>query len=240
MARLSFLAFASVLLLLLSFPTPTSAFFLFQWLFGGGDDSCADIASVNNFDLSAFIARSWYIQRQQVNTYQSPDRLFCVVATYDEEGKSQWFQPAITVRNFSAGKNNASPSSTELCATKTDRDGQLRVAPCFLPSFFGGPYWAVATDYNTYAIVTGGKLTTPGSCKDDAGELCTTPDEGSIFDPLSFVGNNQGLWFFTRDRMPSAAVMTMLEDKAAELGICTTDMLPVVQAGCDYIGAQIK
>jgi lipocalin len=167
--------------------------------------------------------------------------LSCVVATYDEEKQSQWFQPAITVRNYATGANNASPSSTSLCATKTDRLGQLVVAPCFLPSFFGGPYWVVATDYTSYAIVTGGKLTTPGSCADDAADqLCTTPDEASITDPLSFVGNNQGLWFLTRDRMPSATVMTTLENKAAELGICTADMLSVVQTGCDYSGAKIK
>jgi lipocalin len=242
MARLSS-SFLAVLLLALALPTPTSAFFLFDlfgWLFGKGND-CADISSVDNFDLSAFIAKSWYVQRQQVNTYQPPDRLFCVVATYEEvPGQTQWFQPAISVRNYAAGPGvNVAGSLTQLCATRTDRPGQLRVAPCFLPSFFGGPYWVVATDNTSYAIVTGGKLVTPGSC-DDGDNLCTTRDDPTIKDPLSFVGNNQGLWFFTRVPNPPAAVLELLEEKAAELGICTADMLPVVQAGCDYSGAQIK
>jgi lipocalin len=232
------LRFITVIVFLLSYPLASSAF-IFQWLFG---PSCKTISSVDDFDLEAYISRSWYIQRQQVNTYQSKEDLFCVVATYDDESKSQWFQLAYSVRNYSnkGGVNQDSQTNgMVLCATQTGRAGQLVVAPCFLPSLFGGPYWVVATDYVNYAIVTAGKLTTRGSCDNQSG-LCTTLDEASIFDPLSFVGNNQGLWFFTRAQMPSSQVMNMMEAKAVELGICTADMVAVVQQGCSYAGARIK
>jgi lipocalin len=231
-------------LLVLTFPNPTVS--LLDWIFGGDSNSCPEIASVDNFDLDAYIAKSWYVQRQQVNSYQPADSLFCLVATYSLDGRDQWGQEAITVRNYNNdGGVNQSPTNPDmvLCATQTDRAGQLIVAPCFLPSLLGGKYWVVATDYNNYAIVTGGSLTERGSCDDDDDDdgLCTTRQAASVLDPLSFViGNNQGLWFLTRSSNPTAALLQQMEEVAAALGICTADMLPVVHAGCSYTGATIK
>lgn len=216
-------------------------------LFGGSGPTCPSVTPVvENFDIDEYIEASWYIQRQQVNTYQSADTLFCVVATYEREGRQQWFQEAITVINFSneGGVNEGARAGTGfggLCATLGEGEmaGSLRVAPCFLPPFLGGPYWVVAYSPGSWAIITGGQLSVLGSCGEEEG-VCTTRESGSIFDPLSFIGNNQGLWFFTRDPLPDASVLEEMEAAAASLGICTANMLDVVHEGCTYEGTTIK
>ena len=39
-----------------------------------------------NFNLTAYGRKSWYIQAQQVESYQPLDSLYCVTATYDLDG----------------------------------------------------------------------------------------------------------------------------------------------------------
>ena len=226
-------------LLLIAF-VRTNAFF--DSLFG---PDCQAVSPVADFDVDEYIEASWYVQRQQPNMYQPADTLFCVVATYEKEGRRQFFfQEAITVNNFSneGGVNvgGRGGGGFGLCATtRSSTTGELAVAPCILPAFLGGPYWVVAYSPGRWAIVTGGQPNVEGSCSAEA-DLCTTRESFSILDPLTIVGNNQGLWFFTRDPMPDSTLIDEMEAAALDLGICTSNMLDVVHEGCTYDGAIIK
>jgi len=196
-------------------------------------DECPEVSPVADFDIDEYIAKTWYVQRQQVTSYQPASDLFCVTATYDKEGKKQYFKDAITVRNYANdGAVNTGGGNFELCAV-VKGTARLSVSPCFLPPFVGGPYWivAVASDYS-YAIIVGGQPKERGQC--EAG-LCTTKEGGFLT-----LGNGEGLWFFTRERFPEASVLEALENEAAALGLCTASMLDVVHEGCEYEGAKIK
>jgi lipocalin len=216
--------------------SPTSAFFF--GLFNRND--CPDVNPPSDFDEDEYISKTWYIQRQQVNSYQSERDLFCVIATYEKTGRLNWLRKAITVRNYGNrdSVNNRSGGGPALCATRpifNSSPAKLVVTPCFLPpSLFGGPYWvaAVAEDYS-WAIVTGGPLTVDGECGAEE-DFCTTKTRGTLF------GIGQGLWFLTRDQFPGALVIPAMEAKALELGICTAAMKNVVHEGCNYEGAFIK
>ena len=50
-------------------------------------NTCPAVATQGNFNLTEWIRASWYIQQQQVTGYQSPEDLFCVLATYELEGR---------------------------------------------------------------------------------------------------------------------------------------------------------
>lgn len=119
----------------------------------------------------SFDAASWYIHMQQVNAYQKPAELHCVVATYNHDNRSSvpFFSGAVvSVYNYANvgsvnGKAEGSPSGMVLCARMRNPNryvvarslvpsrhffsrspSELTVAPCFLPNFLGGPYWVVA------------------------------------------------------------------------------------------------
>merc|ERR1740138_1575308 len=57
---------------------------------GGGSDKkkpqCPVVRPVAGFDVDRYIARSWYVQKQQTNGYQRAEDLFCVTATYSKRG----------------------------------------------------------------------------------------------------------------------------------------------------------
>merc|ERR1740138_660577 len=57
---------------------------------GGGSDKkklqCPVVRPVAGFDVDRYIARSWYVQKQQTNGYQGEEDLFCVTATYSKRG----------------------------------------------------------------------------------------------------------------------------------------------------------
>jgi lipocalin len=153
--------------------------------------------------------------------------------------------PKLEIVQFHNGQNgggvNENPYIARCSATHTQAmGGQFRMHVPFVPAFLAGPRWIVDTDYDTYAILTGGPLTVRGSC-DEISELCTLPQRAEVFpSPLSFVGNDQGLWFFTRDPMPPASLLEQMEEKANDMGICTAAMLDVIHEGCTYAGANIK
>merc|ERR1719247_2883416 len=87
---------------------------------GGGSDTkkpqCPVVRPVAGFDVERYIAKSWYVQKQQTNGYQSEEDLFCVTATYNKrDGKSD-----------KSGKSGKSDSDSE----KSSKAG--------LGSYFGG------------------------------------------------------------------------------------------------------
>jgi lipocalin len=211
-------------------------------LFG---NSCTKIETPDDFDVDKYIEKSWYIQRQQTNTYQPEDDLYCIVATYSKEGERQWGRRAITVRNYanSGAVNGPSPNGDfKLCATPRFRfrkPAELRVAPCYVPASLGGDYWVVAFDPDyEWAIVTAGQPDQEGACSADS-SLCTLREECKI-GFLPCVGNGQGLWFFTQAQSPDPSIIDAMEAKALELGICTANMRDVVHEGCNYDGATLK
>lgn len=205
-------------------------------------NDCPKLTPPADFDLDEYVKQTWYIQKQQPISYLPESDFYCVAATYDLEGKKQWFREAVSVRNYASRdriNNSNNAGNFTLCATRFDPDDEpakLMVSPCFLPPRLGGPYWivAVADDYS-WAIVTGGQPDREGECGEESG-LCTTAS-GSRF---TLLGNDQGLWFFTRAQVADELTMLAMEAKALELGICTAGMKDVVQEGCLYEGAVIK
>ena len=89
-------------------------------------------------------------------------------------------------------------SGDKICAKGTDDEdtANLKVVPCFLPTFLVGPYWVLAYDEDEgYALVSGGQPTikTPDGCKNGSGT------------------NNSGLWMFGKWQRGRGAVRQ--EDK---------------------------
>merc|ERR1712050_275137 len=46
---------------------------------------CPAVQPVQPFDLAEYVRATWYVQEQQVTSYQPEDSLQCVVATYEDE-----------------------------------------------------------------------------------------------------------------------------------------------------------
>jgi hypothetical protein len=250
--RASFLA---VLVLLLVYPVPTSALFeqltyalteiinfILNRIIG---PKCKTLPTIPDFDFNRYIARSWFTQKFQATEYIDYSERFCMVETYFADESA--YQKA-TIAKFHTGQGgggvNVNPYLVKnRCLTPYgDKGGQFKVAFCFLPSFLiflGGPWYVVDTDYDNYAIVTAGPLTKRSDC-DDASGLCTVPNRGELADPGSWFGQRQGIYFFTRAKMPSAALMAQIEQKALDLGICTVAMIDTVHKDCTYEGAEIK
>merc|ERR1719198_867728 len=100
-----------------------------------------------------------------------------------------------------------------LCARVPDSDetSKLAVAPCFLPTFFAGPYWILKAKEDSagqyeWAIVVGGQPTEKMS-----DGLCTTKIDGT---------NKQEMYASLK-----------------EAGISRQRLNPVAQIGCNYTGA---
>jgi len=66
-------------------PMPSRAFL---------SSDCPKVKPVPDLNITEFTRASWYVQEQQVTSYQSEDQLNCVVATYDA-GKSGWWEPPL-------------------------------------------------------------------------------------------------------------------------------------------------
>merc|ERR1712048_1324252 len=96
-------------------------------------------------------------------------------------------------------------SGDTLCANIVDAStGKLAVAPCFLPTFAGGPYWII--DYSEeegYAIITGGEPTieSNGACSTGTGV------------------NDAGFWIFTRQQQRDDALVEKAKQIAASKGL---------------------
>jgi len=203
---------------------------------------CPRVAPVHNFDLARYVEKSWFIQMQQVNPYQSANQLYCVAATYERD------EHAAFVNVFNYGNNdrvNGAPQTSygnvfsRLCAKVRARDdtAELAVAPCFLRKigvfdWLAGPYWVIAMDKVNYewAIVSGGQ---PGVVKQTDPVKCTTRDD---------TVNGSGLWLFTRVQTgPRAEELTrQMLAVLDSMGVFTGDLKKVVQEGCKYEGANLK
>jgi len=201
----------------------------------------------DEFDLDEYIAKTWYVQRQQPNVYQDEDDLFCVTATYERT----LFGGAVKVNNYQneGGVNSGASEGAEgfyrifgqfagLYARQVE-GGEIRVAPGALGiqvPIADGPYWvvAVADDYN-WAIIVGGQPDQIRENNETSTVTCTTQEEGDNI--LDFTG---GLWFFSRERFASNETLATMEATLADLGIYGGDMIDVVHEECEYVGAILK
>jgi hypothetical protein len=222
----------SVAVLLLNLTTAQSWGFLSQ---------CPKVKPARDLNLTEYTRASWYVQEQQVNAYQSEAQLQCVVATYDVGSSDFWSPPAfyrgqlLSVYNYYEGgrptvDQDGNPTG-RLCATlpKKNKPSKLAVAPCFLPTLFGGRYWVIHVEADAqgkyeWAIVSGG----PPQNKYEDG--CTTGT--GYFD--------SGLWIFSRRRTLPASKLELAREKLVQLGYTLHLLKPVRQGDCSYDGAYIK
>lgn len=204
-------------------------------------DACPEVNPPTELNLTEYTRKTWYIQRQQLNSYQPEEDLYCITATYELGVRRQWGRQAISVTNVAdrGQVNNPIGGGPALCATQRNarrEPGKLRVAPCFLPPVFAGDYWVAVLDEDyRWAIITGGQPNRKGACGEDV-DLCTTKLPGR----LPSLGNGQGLWFLTRVSVADDELLEEIELAAANAGICTANMLNVTQQGCTYEGRDIK
>jgi hypothetical protein len=201
---------------------------------------CPDVQLQTNppVNLTEYSRASWYIQQQQVNGYQRPEDLYCVVATYNFDNYSH--VPLFSGRvlsvynyaNFNSTNGSSINNSTVLCARQpnSSHPERLLVAPCFLPNFFGGPYWIMAAGPNStryeWAVVIGGQPTVR-----TGNYTCTTRMEGF---------NNAGLWIFSRNQTMNTSTLNHVRSIIANHNISTDHLLNVTQEGCSYRDIFIK
>ncbi|KAI8839933.1 Calycin-like protein [Chytridium lagenaria] len=185
--------------------------------------------AVTDFSLPAYLGQ-WYIQAQMPTQGLPATWNHCTTAVYTQSSES-----TISVFNFvriGAVDGPAQQTTPNLKGTIRDasRPSKVSVGPEFLPGFLGGPYWVVATgpivngEYQ-WSIVSG------GAPNQESNGKCVA---NSPFAQIIQVPNGQGLWIFTRERLPGADAIKALRSKMVELGLDETLALPVKHEGCTY------
>jgi hypothetical protein len=214
-----------------------------------GELQCPDIVPLGNgtdeFDLDEFIAKSWFVQKQQVNGYQNETDLYCLVTTY--VNRSDGYMDYYNYGNVDEVNGElptiydtveGSGVLADWCAGQ-DRygGGLLRISPCVLRPLLervGIPHWviAVADDYS-WAIVSGGE---PDTIRQTVPTiLCSTKTNiTNVFDT-----SGSGLWLLTRERTASNDTIAEMEQVLVDMGVYTGDLLYVEQEGCNYTNATI-
>merc|ERR1719231_42033 len=103
-------------------------------------------------------------------SYLPENNFFCVAARYEVAGDSK-----VKVFNYlNVDEVNGKVMSTNICGTVEDQaqPAELTVAPCFLPTFLGGPYWILYFDNEAgLGLVSGGQPTieTENGCRTGTG-----------------------------------------------------------------------
>jgi hypothetical protein len=206
----------------------------------GNNNKCSNIKLQTNppINLTEYIHSSWYIQQQQLTSYQRVDDLYCVVATYNKDNYSKvpfFSGNIISVYNYANSgsvNGNITNNSTILCARQPNNNypEKLLVAPCFLPNILGGPYWILAAgpySYNyNWAIVIGGQ---PNNYVGN--NTCTTSEDKI---------NNSGLWLFSRKQVLDEQSLNEMYNILEKQNISTQLLRNVTQYGCNYTNAFIK
>lgn len=183
------------------------------------EDECPQVQTQADFKLTTFISKRWYAQKQMVVDYLPEDSFNCVTAMYTpREPQFPWWSYSINVENR-ATKDDGERMDADLCATGADDAdaAKLKVAPCFLPSVVAGPYWVLAhNEEEGYALISGGQPTikTDSGCKTGSGT------------------NGSGLWIFTREAFPSAALVQKVIDIAESQGFDVSVLRKVAHTNC--------
>lgn len=181
----------------------------------------ADFSSVQNFDLDAFVKGRWHIQQQMPVLYLPASENRCVYAEYSLKAKKSFWGYDVSVHNYAEGvaaPHKVHDSGSFICAKIVDKaTGKLEVSPCFLPSFFAGPYWVIAfDDKEGYALISGGEPTksAPGGCRTGSGV------------------NDAGLWIFTRQQTRDEALVQKVRSIATSKGFDLSVLNDVDQTDC--------
>lgn len=192
---------------------------------------CPIVNTVENLNLTEYISRPWYIQKQQTTLYLSIKDNYCVRAIYNKSTKKVPFYSGIVLNvNNYANENkingyDLNKNNSILCARiyNSTIQSKLLVAPCFLPNSFAGDYWVISVgpESNNYewAIVSGGQP------MNEYKDGCTT-NINSV--------NNAGFWFFTRQQVPSISIIKKLESISKKKGFTLSQLHEVEQSGCQY------
>jgi apolipoprotein D and lipocalin family protein len=207
------------------------------------EDVCLPIATQGSFNLTEWVRASWFIQEQQLNGFQQPEDLYCVLATYELEGRTVplFDGTVVSVYNYqNRGAVNGPGSDPEmepLCARLIDPErpsDSIINAPCFLPNALAGPYWVVAAgpspERYEWGIVSAGPPTVPAP-EGEAG--CTTSETGV---------NDSGLWLFHRRAIISEQELEDIRTVARMNGFTTSRLRAVLQEDpetgerCEYVG----
>nr|QFG74624.1 MAG: hypothetical protein [Megaviridae environmental sample] len=206
----------------------------------GFSNSCSPVSLQTDppLNITEYISKSWYVQQQQLNGYQSLNDLYCVTATYNVDKNSHvpFFDgTVISVYNYAnRGKVNGqyTNNSTVLCAREPNSSApeKLLVAPCFLPNIFGGNYWILAAgpiSYNyEWAVIIGGEPSVRVT-----NETCTTKESGV---------NGAGLWLFSREQVLEQSKLDVMRNILMKNNISTSKLYNVSQMGCNYTNAFLK
>jgi len=181
-----------------------------------------DFDTVQNFNLDAFAAKRWYIQEQMQVAAVPANAHFCIHADYKLLTKKTFWGYDIQVHNVAADDtppHKVHDSGIFICAKIVNSTaGKLAVGPCFLPSFFAGPYWVIAyNEVEGYALISGGAPThsTPNGCRTGTGV------------------NNAGLWIFTRQQDRNEALVEKVRHIATDKGFDVSVLQHGNHTGCD-------
>merc|ERR1712117_296092 len=183
--------------------------------------ACPPVTTQPGFDLTTFISARWYVRREMTLEYSPVDGHNCANAFYEIKESPEFWGWTITVKNR-AMFDNGTAFGGDLCAIAADSNdaAKLKVAPCFLPTFLGGPYWVLKYDEaEGYAVISGGQPTveTPDGCQTGTGT------------------NDSGLWIFTRKSNPAPEVVEKGLAVAAEKGFDLGVLSPVSHSNCEGI-----
>ena len=209
-------------------------------IFGTMYANCPKVETVDEVDLGLFIKHTWYIQAQQIVSYQQVDQFYCVTATYALENKRVplFDGQVLSVYNYAnEGQVNGKPTNTKdgmvLCARVPDAKDptKLLVAPCFLPNIAGGQYWIIGLgkhhdDEYSWAVISGGP---PVKQYPDGG--CTT---------LVNKTNHAGLWIFSSKPIMDQTSYQQATDLLKAKGYTLSQLYTVEQRGCLYKDSFIK
>jgi len=166
----------------------------------------------------------WYVQEQEETTYLPVENNYCVTAEYTIYDEPTFWGYTIKVDNQARDVNGNLQSAILGADPKGDiTTAELVVAPDFLPTFLGGPYWVVAYDEaEGYALVSNGAPTVPTE-----NGLCVTSS------PFS----GGGLWIFTRRWQQDQETADLVEEvrgMAEDLGFDTSRLNSVDQTVCGW------
>ena len=193
--------------------------FAFLTSMGAQAQTCKEVSTVANFNITKYASKPWYAHQQAATRYSPATQNFCTRAKYEIRKSSTLWGYTVNVNNY-AEDSEGNEYGGPLCAYQTKvASSKLAVAPCFLPKIAAGPYWVVAySEREGYALVSGGQPTIRGTngCKTGTGT------------------NNSGLWIFLRTKESNPVLIKKVRGIARDAGFDISVLKKVVQAGCDY------
>lgn len=193
--------------------------------------------SLNEFDFDAFISERWYSIQQKEVRYQPRSQFFCVYAEYALADFCPlcFGRPKITVFNraLKGGVDGEERSVNFRAVVPFPRRHPARanVGPRFLPLALSRStnYWVI--DAGTYTGIVNGDPS-PSTGPYDWAIITTGEPKREGADGKCYTRG--GMWIFARDPDRSAGEIQAIRDRAEDLGLDVTQLLPVEHEGCIY------